>query len=244
MKTKRPSRGIPVWAWITFSVIATYLMVAYGILPRIGKEKSARHPDLVDGVRLTHTKNGIPGDPLNIALVGSEPDVVSAMSAAGWRNADPLGFRSDERIIVDTVLDKPDPQAPVSNLFLFGRKEDLAFEKPIGHSPRERNHVRFWRSDKTDEGRPIWIGAATRDVRVELSSNTKEITHRISPDVDAERDLLLGELTQANRVTGTRWIDGFHKELEGRNGGGDLWHTDGRLPIASLSISMKSAVTP
>jgi hypothetical protein len=105
------------------------------------KRKAKRHPDLVDGARLTHTGRGIPGDPLNIALVGSEADVVAAMNAAGWRDAAPLGFRSDERIIVDTVLDKPDPTAPVSNLFLFGRKEDRAFEKPIGHSPRERNHV-------------------------------------------------------------------------------------------------------
>ena len=244
MKTQLESRRIPRWAWITFGVIAIYLLVAYGVLPRIGKEKAEHHPDLVDGARLTHTGNGIPGDPLNIALVGSEADVTAAMSAAGWRSADPLGLRSDKRIIVDTVLDKPDPAAPVSNLFLFGRKEDLAFEKPIGHSPRERNHVRFWRSDKMDDGRPIWIGAATRDVRVELSSNTREITHRISPDVDAERDLLLGELTESKHVTSTRWIDGFHKELQGRNGGGDPWHTDGRLPIASLSISIKPAAPP
>jgi len=240
----RQSRRVPRWAWIAFGVIAGYLLVAYFVLPEMGKIKAERHPDLLDGARLTHTGSGIPGDPLNIAVVGSEADVVGAMRAAGWRPADALGLRSDERIIVDTVLDKPDPTAPVSNLFLFGRKEDLAFEKPIGHSPRERNHVRFWRSENTDEGRPIWIGAATRDVRVELSSNTKEITHRISPDVDAERDLLLGELTEAKRVTGTRWIDGFHHELQGRNGGGDPWHTDGRLPIASLSISMQPTATP
>jgi len=228
-------RRIPSWASITLGVIALYLFIAYFVLPQIGKEKAKRHPDYLDGERLTHTGNGVPGDPLNIALIGSEAEIIAAMSAAGWRSADPLGLRSDVRITVDTLLDKPDPSAPVSKLFLFGRKEDLAFEKAIGNSPRERNHVRFWRSDKTDEGRPVWIGAATRDVRVELSSNTEEITQRISPDVDAERDLLLGELTAANRVIATRWIDGFHKELQGRNGGGDPWRTDGRLAVASLS---------
>jgi hypothetical protein len=231
------SRRLPHWAWVTLGVITSYLLVAYVILPQLGKQDAKRHPDLVDGARLTHTKSGIPGDPLNIALVGTLADVVAAMTAAGWRAADALGLRSDERIVVDTILDQPDPSAPVSNLYLFGRKEDLAFEKPIGHSPRERNHVRFWRSEQTTEGRPIWIGAATRDVRVELSSNTKEITHRISPDVDAERDLLLDEITKANHATGTRWIDGFHRELRGRNGGGDPWQTDGRLPIASLSVA-------
>ena len=30
------------------------------------------------------------------------------------------------------------------------------------------------------------------------------------------------------------WKDGFHEELDGRNGGGDPWHTDGRLAVVSL----------
>ncbi len=126
--------------------------------------------------------------------------------------------------------------APVSNLFLFGRKEDVAYEKPIGHSPRERHHMRLWKTTGLEGERIVWIGGATQDVGVELSHTTEQITHRISPDVDAGRDFILAELTSANRLSGIRWIDGFHKELEGRNGGGDPWHTDGRLPVATLSI--------
>ena len=216
-------------------VVVAYLLIAYIVLPQLGERKAKRHPDLIDGARLVHTAKGLPGDPLNLALVGSEEEVVRALIAAGWRPADALSFSSSVRIAVDTVFDKPDPNAPVSNLYLFGRKEDLAFEKPIGNSPKERHHVRFWRSEQLDEGRPMWMGAATHDVGVELSRTTAEVTHRISPDVDAERDLLLADLTTANRLLGTRWIDGFHKELQGRNGGGDPWHTDGRLPVATLS---------
>jgi hypothetical protein len=218
-----------------FAVV--YLFVAYIILPRFGKEKAERHPDLLDGARLAHTANGQPGDPLNIALVGSDADLVHALIAAGWRPADPLSFRSSVRIVVDSVVDEPDPNAPVSNLYLFGRKEDFAFEKPVGHSPRERHHVRFWRSEKMDDGRPMWMGAATHDIGVELSRTTAQVTHRIAPDVDAERELLLADLTKAKRLTGVRWIDGFHKELQGRNGGGDPWRTDGRLPIATLTTT-------
>ena len=244
MSDSTSSRNLPRWVWITIGIVVAYLVVAYVVLPQLGKEKAERHPDLLDGERLTHTGSGIPGDPLNLALVGSEEDVIRALIAAGWKPADPLSFRSSVRIVVDTVIDEPDPNAPVSNLYLFGRKEDLAFEKPIGHSPRERNHVRFWRSEKMDEGRPVWMGAATRDIRVEISSNTEEVTHRISPDVDAERDLLLAELTQANRVLSTRWIDGFQKELQGRNGGGDPWHTDGRLIVITLSSSLNQPAKP
>ena len=228
-------RKLPRWGWIVLGVVAAYLLVAYVVLPQLGKRNAQRHPDLLDGARLTHTGSGLPGDPLNIALVGSEEEVIRALIAAGWRPANPLSFRSSVRIVVDTVLAEPDPNAPVSNLYLFGRKEDLAFEKPVGHSPRERHHVRFWRSEQLDDGRPMWMGAATHDIGVELSRTTGQVTHRISPEVDTERDLLLADLTNAQRLLGTRWIAGFHKELQGRNGGGDPWHTDGRLSVATLS---------
>ncbi len=209
--------------------------MAYVLLPQFDKAKSHRHPDLHDGERLTHTGSGLPGDPLNIAVVGREDDVIGAFLAAGWRPADALSVRSSVRIAVDTVFDKPDPNAPVSNLYLYGRKEDLAFEKPVGHSPKERHHVRFWRSTEMDDGQPMWMGAATHDIGVELSHTTGQVTHRISPDVDAERTLLLDDLAKAKHLLSVRWIDGFHRELQGRNGGGDPWHTDGRLAIATLS---------
>lgn len=222
------------WALIALGVLVVYLLVAYVIMPRWDKRKARLDQDLRKGPHLTHTGTGLPGDPLNIALVGSEEDVVRSMTAAGWYPADPLTFRSSVRIAVDTVFKKPDDNAPVSNLYLFGRKEDLAFEKPVGDSPRERHHVRYWRTEKTDDGRPVWIGSAAFDIGVELSRTTGQVTHHISPDVDAERDLVLADLTKANRVLRTRWVTGFHQELQGRNGGGDPWHTDGRLVVVTL----------
>ena len=37
------------------------------------------------------------------------------------------------------------------------------------------------------------------------------------------------------------WKDGFHTELDGKNGGGDPWHTDGRLAIVTLRGSSQAA---
>lgn len=239
--TPAPRRILPRWAWAVLGVAVGYLAVAYVLLPQFDQMRAHRHPDLRDAERLTHTKTGLPGDPLNIALVGSEAEVIGALQAADWRRATALGLRSDLRIAADTVFDKPDPNAPVSHLYLFGRREDLAFEKPVGHSPRERHHVRFWQSEEKDDGRPLWMGAATHDVGVELSRFTGEVTHRIAPDVDTERELLLADLTKAQRLQGTRWIDGFHQELQGRNGGGDPWRTDGRLAVGTLIVAMSPA---
>jgi hypothetical protein len=115
-------------------------------------------------------------------------------------------------------------------LYLFGRKEDLAFEQPVGKDPRRRHHVRFWRTPQDDpSGRPTWVGSVTYDERVGFSHTTGQITHHIAPDVDAERDRLFRQLEKTGRLAEVEVIEDFHEIREGRNGGGDPWHTDGRL---------------
>ena len=215
-----------------------WAVAAYVIVPRLWVLYFRHHPLLVESARVTLTGDGHPGDPVNVALVGTEEEIVRAMTAAGWCPADAITLASTVRIAADTVLHRPDDDAPVSNLFLFGRKQDLAFEQPLAGGPIQRHHVRFWRWDELYEGRPGWFGAATFDARVGLSHTTGQVTHHIAPDVDAERDRLASELQQAGVVQSTEWKDGFHAELEGRNGGGDPWHTDGRLAIVSLRGSV------
>lgn len=215
-------------------LLAIYLLGAYVIAPRIWHREIKKHPGMADAPRITHTANGIPGDPLNIALVGSESDLIHAMTAAGWFPADAITFGTSVRIAVDSVFRKPDDQAPVSDLYLFGRKQDLAFEQPVGDSPRQRHHVRFWLWDKTQDGRPVWFGSATFDERVGLSYTTGQVTHHIGPDVDAERDRIMSQLRATGGEEKESWLDGFHQELQGKNGGGDPWHTDGRLGIVVL----------
>jgi hypothetical protein len=211
------------------------LVGAYLLAPFAWERYADRHPTFDDNPRLTKTSDGHPGDPLNVALAGDEADLQNAMKAAGWYPAAALGLRSDLRIAGDTVLSRPDDNAPVSNLFLFGRKEDLAFEQPVGDSPRRRHHVRFWQTPGTDaDDRPLWIGSASYDERVGLSDTTGQITHHIAADVDAERDHLFATLQATGRLAEEYPVKGFHTELEGRNGGGDRWHTDGALYVGVL----------
>ena len=84
---------------------------------------------------VTRTGQGIPGDPMNVGLVGDKRDVVCAMHAAGWYPADPITLKSSIEIVGSVLLDRPYKDAPVSNLYYLGRREDLAFEKPIGPTP-------------------------------------------------------------------------------------------------------------
>lgn len=219
--------------WLLWSALA-WGVAAYLIVPRLWQFYFRYRPAVTEVDRITQTSDRHPGDPVNIVLVGSDTEVVRGMTATGWFPANPITFRSSARIVEDSVLRRPDDDAPVSDLFLFGRKEDLAFEQPVGDSPRQRHHVRFWRSDKLHEDRPAWIGAATFDERVGFSHTTGQITHHIGPDVDLERDLIANELQKAGLVQSIEWDNGFHSHLEGRNGGGDLWRTDGRLAIVVM----------
>jgi hypothetical protein len=223
-------------AVLAAGLLLTYLVLAYVLLPAFWKRYTRRHPALEDIPGITYAADGIPGDPLNVALIGTKEEVVTIMLAAQWHPADPLTLRSCLAIAADTVFRRPDVEAPVSNLYLFGRKEDLAFEQPVGHDPRRRHHVRFWRSEKVDpDGRPVWVGSATYDRRVGLSRRTGQITHHIAADVDAERDHLFHDLEQTGELAERYTVDGFHKVLEGRNGGGDPWHTDGRLFVGVIA---------
>jgi hypothetical protein len=130
------------------------------------------------------------------------------------------------------MLDRPYKDAPVSSLYLWGRKEDLAFGQEIGPDPQKQHHVRFWQSEKVDaDGRPLWMGSATYDQSVGLSHTTGQITHHIAADVDAERDHLFQSLEQTHDLADMYVIGDFHKIREGRNGEGDPWHTDGKLYV-------------
>jgi hypothetical protein len=224
-------------------ILGIWLLIAYLVAPMGWKLFSSRHHAITAGPHITTTGAGIHGDPLNISIIGDEDDLLSAMLAAGWYPADPITFKSSLRIAESTVFHRPYIDAPVSSLFLFGRKEDLAFEKPVGDDARQRHHVRFWRAPaENNSGKPYWLGAVTFDRSVGFSHTTGQITHHIAPDVDTERDALIADLQRVSRVSGIDWEDNFQNPPEGRNGGGDPWKTDGRLPV--ITIQPGPAPTP
>jgi hypothetical protein len=184
---------------------------------------------------VTRTGTGIPGDALNVGLVGSRDDILLAMQAAAWFPADPVTLRTSAEIVGSVVLDRPYHDAPVSPLYYQGKKEQLAFEKPDGRSADRRHHVRLWLVlEKGTDGRPVWLGAVTYDRGVGLSRYTGQVTHHIGPDIDAERDLLMRDLRAAAMVDALFQISGIGPTVFGRNGGGDPYYTDGEIGVASL----------
>jgi hypothetical protein len=223
--------------FLDFAVVAVvYFLLAYVVLPALWKHHE-HEPGLASLPMVTRTGTGIPGDPLNVGLVGSREDILHAMDAAGWFPADPVTLRTSLEIVGSVVLDRPYHAAPVSPLYYQGKKEQLAFEKPDGRSADRRHHVRLWQVlDNGVSGRPVWLGAVTFDRGVGLSHYTGQVTHHIGPDIDAERDLLMRDLREAGMVEAVFQISGIGPTLFGRNGGGDRYYTNGEIDMASLVV--------
>jgi hypothetical protein len=224
------------WLLIFGAVPIVYLLLAYLILPAVWTHHE-REPGLASLPMVTRTSDGIPGDALNVGLVGNKEDIAHAMHAAEWYPADPITLRTSVEIIGSVMLDRPYHDAPVSPLYYEGEKEQLAFEKPDGKSADRRHHVRLWQVlEKGADGRPVWLGSITFDRGVGLSHDTGQVTHHIGPDIDAERDLLMHDLRVAGMVEAFFQISGVGPTLFGRNGEGDPYYTDGEIDFARLVL--------
>jgi LssY C-terminus len=215
-------------------VFILYVVAAYFLLPSIWRHYE--HQKKLDGLPMvTATASGIPADPINVGMVGSSKDILCAMRDAGWYAADPITWRSSFNISRSVIFDQPYPTAPVSNLFYAGRAEDLAFEKPVGKSADERNHIRLWKVlEQGSERRPVWLGAATFDKSVGFSSYTGAITHHIASDIDAERGLIEADLQSAGMIEARYQVMGIGPTLLGRNGEDDPYFTDGEVWVLRL----------
>jgi hypothetical protein len=235
--------------WIV-ALAVTYGLAAYVILPRaIRMSLKVLHRQHVP--EYTTTGDGLPGDPVNIALAGTLPQLRAAFAAIGWTEADALGIASSWRMVKAFVLNKPYPSAPFSTLFLFGRGQDIGFQKAIDNSPRKRHHVRFWsisqsavqeklgtpgfwlNTDRPPDGVPaLWVGAATRDTGFSLTWLTFQITHRTAADTNAERDLILSALQQ-QKLVGAATSYNERAELPARRVNRYIF--DGDVGVATLT---------
>ena len=226
------------------AIVLAYTALAYQALPMLWSHYEHQR-GLANLPMVTRTAQGIPGDPINVGLIGDKLDVLCAMQAAGWYPADPVTARSAVEIAGSVLLDRPYARAPVSPLYYLGRPEDLAFEKPVGDSADRRHHVRFWKVlDQGQEVRPVWLGSATFDRGVGVSHYTGAITHHISADIDAERSLLASDLETAEVVEAKYQVTGIGVTLTGRNGGGDSYYTDGEVWIMRLVTACQKRTAP
>jgi hypothetical protein len=243
-------------SWI-LALAATYAVAAYVILPRavrMGlKILQRKHVP-----SYTITGDGLPGDPVNLMLTGTQQQLCAAFAAAGWTEADPLGLRSSWGMVRAFVFNSPYPAAPFSTLYLFGRGQDIGFQKAIDDSPRKRHHIRFWalsttRAEETlgtasfwlntdrppETTRVYWVGAGTRDTGFSLTRLTFQITHATDSDTDVERDFIVAELSRIRVIAdATSYMAGQPLGTARVN----HYVTDGEVTMATLVDGRASGV--
>jgi hypothetical protein len=232
---------------------ATYGIAAYIILPRavrIGL-KILQHKRVP---RFTTTGDGLPGDPVNLALIGTLQQLRAGFAAAGWSGADRLCLASSWHMVRAFVFNAPYPTAPFSTLYLFERGQDIGFQKPIDNSPRKRHHIRFWalslahaqttlgtaslwqKADRPpDHECVLWVGAATKDTGFSLTQLTFQITHATAADTNAERDYIIGELSRT-RVIGD--VTSYRARQYLSIGRVNHYITDGDVTVANLVVDV------
>ena len=209
------------WLW---GVLIVYILSAYLIFPfsirfnvlLIGKKHIPRY---------ALTPDGLPLDPVNLILVGDYSKLSRAFLKSGWYIADQNNPKNLVKHIVCFIVNKPYKTAPFSSLYLFGRKQDIGFQKQTGRGPRYRHHVRFWGIDENIftklstkdiwhiahapdlERASVWLGAATEDTGLGYRKDTFQITHATNNDTDCERDYIVSSLKKAGFVQS---IENYH----------------------------------
>jgi hypothetical protein len=242
---------------LLINLIIIYILVAYLGIPLLVRlwhlVLRPRHLPLY-----AVSADGWSSDPVNIAIVcKSKEQLVRDMERAGWRIADKSTFKNSLHFVLAFVLKQPYPTAPVSGLYLFGRRHDIGFQIQTGDpaTPRHRHHVRFWQVLPDEEEtahqhttfwrnilkifsthkRQIWIGAATHDIGpFALRVRNLQLTHQIDHRTDIERNFVIRTLTDSKAILRQETIPaGEPVAFRGQTFGVNIV-TDGTLQVVEL----------
>jgi hypothetical protein len=236
---------------LSLAIFITYVVGAYALVPALIRLARVLFPPKHLPLYCV-TPDGFASDPLNIGIIATRRELVKVMERAGWHVADPHTVRNMARVIFGIAANQTYRNAPVSSLYLFGRKQDIAFEIPTG-SIGGRHHVRFWATSYHSKGRLsiqgihwqhrrqhlqrddlLWVGAASLDKGLNIIRHNLQLTHMIDADTDQERELIVRQLRRENRVERTEKVrlDNPYR-LINRTWRGAL-HTDGIMTVVKL----------
>ncbi len=178
----------------------------------------------------TNKRGSAQGDPLNLVLIGDEDDLFPAFVRRGWHGTEVVWSAAVWRTIGSFLQGTRYRYSPISPLYVYGRRQDIALQKARG-TIHERNHLRLWLTPIRFRGRPVWIGQISRDIGVKFTTKSPTIsTHVIDPDVDEARRYLVEDLAYSQALTILGYASGVGevtRDAPRMNLVGDPYHTDG-----------------
>ncbi|MBW1829831.1 MAG: LssY C-terminal domain-containing protein [Deltaproteobacteria bacterium] len=196
---------------------------------------------------VTSQDGGENGDPLNLVLIGNANELMPSFVRRGWHMAEDTYWGSIWKTVGSFLFGKRYRYSPVSNLYLFGRKQDVALQKARG-TIHQRNHLRLWLTPIQFRGKEVWVGSISRDIGVHFTSIPgHSVTHKIDEDIDEVRNSFGEDMLFSQGLQKIGWAKGmpsvFPKNPHS-NLGGDPYFTDGlllvllfnRRPISMLEV--------
>jgi len=177
------------------------------------------------------------GDPINLVIVGDFVDVAAAFTRRGWFPTEETYSTAVWKTIKSFLFGKRYRYAPVSNLYFYGRHQDLARQKPR-HDIHERNHLRLWYSPMRFKGKPVFVGQVSRDIGVRFTTKTwPPVTHKIDPDIDEARHSVIEDLLFSQSLARVGFVKGVGRATPSKprtNLTEDTYFTDGLRAVLIL----------
>ena len=172
------------------------------------------------------------GDMVNFVLIGSEKQVQSAIDAANFHVADTSDKKAVLEAAMTTYESKDYLTMPMSTLYLFNRPQDFGYEQaePIA-MVASRHHFRLWKAPFTWNGQTVWVGAGTHDIGFAKDKRNGDVTHKIDPNVDGERENIGASLEKGGKVKSMSYYLPPNPVQDAKNATGDGYKSDGRILV-------------
>jgi hypothetical protein len=185
-------------------------------------------------------KDGNPGDMVNFLILGSEAGMQRVFTTAGWVKVDADVKNTVLHGILGSLSKEAYLTMPMSQLYLFGRAQDYgwAHAEPIS-VVASRNHLRLWKAPFAVNGGTAWVGAETHDIGFERDQRNNGITHKIDPNIDAERDYVEKTLSSTGLVGELLHFLPDSPMKEAKTATGGSFHSNGEVLILKLSETGK-----
>lgn len=178
------------------------------------------------------------GDPLNLVVVADTGDALNSLARSGWSFTHRLSPESIARLVGATLQGNAYPVAPVSNLYLFGRKQDFALQwaRP---NIAQRNHLRAWLAPFTYQQKNVWVGQVSRDIGIKVTPKSPTLTtHIIDPEIDLTREYLLHSLMAEGLIERFGFVEGSRaatRDEPAKNLTDDPYFSDGLRLVVVIS---------
>jgi hypothetical protein len=207
------------------SLPSTDFSLATAQAPDLNQVTEFLPPRVLDG-------EGRQGDMVNLLFIGKKEDLQAAFNSTGWVKPEHWKLSAAWHVFTQRTHYV---RQPMSRFFLFGRTQDYAYALPdpkfiVSH----RHHIRIWETGHQVDGNPVWAGAATHDIAIEVAKRGRLFNHRIDPNVDSERDFIGAKLSQTPVPARETYIEGAEPVYKAKTASGQDYYSDSKILLVDL----------